>query len=156
MNVDQMTRTATDPAVTTPGRPRRSRLRWLSAALVVVGVLGFAGLGCSPEDVAKIAISDNFAQADRACALRIVERESNFRADAVNPSSGTIGLFQIHPTHTTWIRNTYGYKFSELTDANKNAQVARGLSDAAKGYYGDKWQPWRFGGKVIKGGGCPL
>lgn len=144
----------TTPTETTR-RGGRSRLRLVGAALVVAGVLGFAGVSCTPEEVADIAVSNHFAEADRACALRIIQRESNFQADARNPYSGTLGLFQIHPTHTTWIRNTYGYSFNELIDANKNAQVARGLSDSAKSYYGDKWQPWRYGGQIIRGGGCP-
>lgn len=150
--------TRTDPAAGAQGarrRRRRPRLRWASAALVIVGVLGLAGVGCTPEDVATIAISNAFEPAQRDCAKRIVKRESNYQADAVSPGGANIGLFQINRVHTTWIRNTYGYAFAELTDATKNAKVARGLSDAAQAYYGDRWQPWRYGGQVIRGGGCP-
>ena len=134
---------------------RRPRLRFVTAALLVVGVLGFAATSCTPEEVASAAVSNAFTSAQHDCAMRIAKRESNYQAGAISPGGGNIGLFQINKVHTTWIRNTYGYAFSELTDANKNAQVARGLSNAAKSAYGDQWQPWRVGGKIIKGGGCP-
>ncbi len=155
MDVDPNNATVTDPTEGSPRQRRRPRFRWFTAALVVVGVLGFAGVSCTPEEVAQIAVSNHFEAADQACALRIIERESGNDAGAINPYSGTIGLFQIHPTHTTWIRNTFGYGFNELIDANKNAEVARKLSDIAKIGYGDKWQPWRYGGQIIKNGGCP-
>ena len=104
---------------------------------------------------AKDAIAKYWGSKNSPCAERIADRESNFDPTAVNRSSGTVGLFQIHPTHATWIRNTYGYEMSELTDPYKNAKVAAGLSAEAYRYYGDGWQPWRIGGKVIRGGGCP-
>lgn len=134
---------------------RHPRMRWVTAALVVVGVLGFAGVSCTPEEVAQIAVSNSFDTAQRDCALRIIKRESNYKADAISPGGGNIGLFQINKVHTTWIRTTYGYSFGELTDANKNAQVARGLSDSARSYYGDRWQPWRAGGAIDRSERCP-
>ena len=72
-----------------------------------------------------------------------------------NPSSGTIGLFQLHPTHKAWVKRTYGYDWNELTDPYKNAKVAKGLSEEAYRYYGDGFQPWRLSGRAIRGGGCP-
>lgn len=139
----------------TVGRRRRPRLRWATAALLVVGVLGLSAVSCTPEEVATAAVSSSFAPAQRDCALRIVKRESNYQADALSPDWLNIGLFQINHVHAPWIDKTYGYAFADLFDANKNAQVARGLSDAALSYYGDRWQPWRPGGKIIRGGGCP-
>ena len=109
----------------------------------------------NPTAWAKQAILKHWGSKNAPCAERIVDRESNFQADAINSSSGTVGLFQIHPTHATWIKNKYGYAMSELTNPDKNAEVAAGLSAEAYRYYGDGWQPWRFGGKVIRGGGCP-
>jgi len=140
-----------------PQQPKvRRRPKGLNLAvgiLVIVGV-AFASSACTPETVAKMAIRDNWGGLSW-CAERIVQRESNFDADAVNPSSGTTGLFQLHPVHATWIKNTYGYDFSEMKDPWKNARVARGLSNEAYRYWGDGWQPWRLSGRAIYNGGCP-
>jgi hypothetical protein len=144
-------------ATTVPGRrgSRRPRARWATAALLAVAVLGFSAVSCTPEEVASIAVSNAFEPARRDCAMRIVERESNYRADALSSDWLNIGLFQINHVHADWIRRTYGYEFKDLFDANKNARVARGLSDSAQSYYGDRWQPWRYGGQVIRNGPCP-
>ncbi len=136
-------------------RSRRPRARWVTAALLAVGLLGFSAVSCTPEEVAQVAVSNWFEPAQRDCALRIVQRESNYQADALSPDWLNIGLFQINHVHAAWIQQKYGYEFQELFDANKNAQVARGLSDAAQSYYGDRWQPWRSGGQVIRNGPCP-
>ncbi len=146
------TETATDVEVPA----RRSRKRWqLGVALLAIAGIALLSTACTPETVAKDAIAKYWGSKNSPCAERIADRESNFDPTAVNRSSGTVGLFQIHPTHATWIRNTYGYEMSELTDPYKNAKVAAGLSAEAYRYYGDGWQPWRIGGKVIRGGGCP-
>lgn len=155
MRTEQPTDTAIPVAPIGRTAHRGPRLRWVTAALVVVGVLGFAGVSCTPEQVAQSAISSSFSASQQDCAMRIAKRESNYNPNALSPDWMNIGLFQINHVHATWIRNTYGYEFKDLFDANKNARVAKGLSDAAKSYYGDQWQPWRPGGKVIKGGGCP-
>ena len=145
--------TATEVA---PAPVRRSRKRWhLVLGLVAVVGVALVSTACTPELIAKDAILDHWGSKNAPCAERIADRESNFQADAINRSSGTVGLFQIHPTHATWIRNKFGYSMSELTDPYKNAEVAAGLSAEAYRYYGDGWQPWRYGGKVIRGGGCP-
>jgi hypothetical protein len=150
------TTTATDEASASPQPPvRRSRNRWQLAVglLAIVGV-AFASSACTPEAVAKQAIQNHF---DRLapCAERIAKRESNFQADAVNRSSGTVGLFQIHPTHANWVKSRFGYSMEDLKDPNKNAQVAKALQDEAYRYYKDGWQPWRYNGAVAPGGGCP-
>ena len=80
--------------------------------------------------------------------------ESNYIADAISPDGKNIGLFQINAVHTAWIKANYGYAFADLTDADKNAEVARGLSDSALSYYGDRWQPWRLDGKPRTDGSC--
>ena len=155
-----MTRPAHTPAVEDTFVPqpavRRSPFR-LHVAAGLLAVLAIAGLttACTPEEVAKEAVQQYWGK-DAACAARIVDRESHFQADAVNRSSGTTGLFQLHPTHATWIKKRFGYTFSELKDPNKNAQVARALSYEAAKYYGDGWQPWRIGGRKKPGGGCPV
>ncbi len=133
---------------------RSTRGLRIAGCLAAIVAVGFTSTACTPEEVARDAIATYWGPYT-ACAERIVDRESNFQADAVNPSSGTTGLFQIHPTHATWIRNTYGYSFSEMTDPYKNSRVAKGLSSEAHRYYGDGWQPWRLSGRVAPGGGCP-
>ncbi|MGI8756349.1 MAG: transglycosylase SLT domain-containing protein, partial [Acidimicrobiales bacterium] len=150
------TTTASIEEVPSPQRTaHRSRKGWrAAAALVAVVGLALATSACSPEAIAKDAIKKNWSRLS-PCAERVVQRESNFQADAVNPSSGTTGLFQIHPTHASWIKATFGYDFSEMKDPYKNAQVARELSNRAYRYWGDGWQPWRLSGRAIHNGGCP-
>lgn len=143
-----------EPAASSSGAQRRPA-RWAAVVMIVVAALSVSAVGCTPEQVAQIAISKSFSAAQQDCALRIAKRESNLDAGALSSDWLNIGLFQINHVHAAWIEATYGYEFKDLFDANKNAQVAKGLSDAAQSYYGDQWQPWRPGGKVIKGGGCP-
>jgi len=149
--------TATDQDQNTVSRStvRRSRtpLRVMTG-LLAIGVIVLASTACNPEAISKTAIRKYWG-GNASCAERIVNRESNFQASVVNPSSGTIGLFQLHPTHRAWVKRTYGYDWNELKDPFKNAQVAQGLSDEAHRYYGDGWQPWRLSGRKIPGGGCP-
>lgn len=137
-------------------KPEASRRRPWHLLIGLLAVLAVAGAtsACTPEGIARLAISQNWG-VDAACAERIVHRESRFQADAVNPRSGTTGLFQIHPTHKRWIKKTFGYEFAEMADPVKNAQVAKALSNEAARIYGDAWQPWRPGGRRIPGGGCP-
>jgi soluble lytic murein transglycosylase-like protein len=122
----------------------------------VLAVLAVAGAttACTPEEVAKMAISQYWGS-NSACAEKVVYRESRFQADAVNPSSGTTGLFQLHPVHAPWIKRTFGYEFHEMKDPFKNSEVAKALSAEAYRMYRDGWQPWRYGGQRIPGGGCP-
>ena len=133
---------------------RRRRPWHLVVGLLAVLTVAGATTACSPEGFARMAIAEHWGL-NAACAERIVNRESRFQADAVNPSSGTTGLFQIHPTHTKWIKKTFGYDFAEMKDPFKNAEVASALSAEAHRMYKDGWQPWRSGGKRIPGGGCP-
>lgn len=150
-----LTATEIDEGAVAAKPSRRRRLRFVAVALLAVGVLGVAGTACTPQQISQIAVSNYFTAAQQDCAMRIIQRESNYQAGAISPDGNNIGLFQINRVHSAWIQSTYGYAFGDLIDANKNAQVARGLSDAAQSYYGDQWQPWRIGGQVIPGGGCP-
>jgi len=138
---------------TTVVRRRRTALKVVLPLLALMTV-AFATTACSPEETAKDAIEKYWGKYSD-CAERIVDRESRFNASAVNPSSGTTGLFQIHPTHAKWIKATYGYDFSEMKDPYKNSRVAKGLSSEAYKYWGDGWQPWRISGGAQRGGGCP-
>lgn len=134
---------------------RRSRPRW-RFAIGLLAVLAIAGIStaCTPEQVAKMAIAENWGT-NTPCAERIVARESRFQAGAVNPRSGTTGLFQIHPVHAPWIKRTFGWEFEEMKDPFKNSTVAKALSAEAYRMYKDGWQPWRSGGARVPGGGCP-
>ena len=153
----------TSPAATTDvaeatasTRPVRRSRKALKLALVLVAVTGFAfaTAACSPEMVAKDAIAKHWG-GNASCAERIVARESNFQADAVNSYSGATGLFQMMPLHKSWISKELGYSWSEMKDPYKNAQAAKLLSHKNYVAYGDGWAPWRLSGRAIPGGGCP-
>ena len=142
-------------SISKPTARRSHKIRHLALGLVaVVGVM-FMSTACSPEAMAKQAIAKHFGVKDSPCAERIAARESNFQPGAINHSSGTVGLFQISPVHAAWVKATYGYSMSELTDADKNARVAKGLTEEAYKYYGDGWQPWRMTGRAVHDGSCP-
>ncbi|QXC59676.1 lytic transglycosylase domain-containing protein [Aquihabitans sp. G128] len=154
MSNPQHTAASEDLSVpTTVARRRRTALRVVLPLLALLTV-AFATTACSPEETAKDAIAKYWGK-NTDCAERIVDRESNFQAGAVNKSSGATGLFQLMPSHAKWIKATYGYEFSEMKDPYKNARVAKGLSNEAFRYWGDGWQPWRIGSGAQRGGGCP-
>ena len=114
----------------------------------------FATAACTTETVAKDAIAKHWG-GNAACAERIVARESNFQATAVNSYSGATGLFQMMPLHKSWIKAELGYEFSEMKDPYKNAEAAKLLSYKNYKAYGDGWAPWRLTGRANPGGGCP-
>lgn len=145
---------ADDAPVATTFRRRHRRSLRLLGVLAAMGTLAFANTACTPRAIAEDAVADYWG-GNAACAGRVVQRESGWNANAVNPSSGTTGLFQIHPTHATWMRNRWGYTMTDMRDPRKNAQVAKGLSNEAYRIYGDGWQPWRLGGRIAPGAGCP-
>ena len=152
-----MTRPAYAPAAEDTMVPqpavRRNRFRLMGGLMAVLAIAALS-TACTPREAAELAIQEHWGK-DAACAMRIADRESNFEAEAVNPRSGTTGLFQLHPVHKAWITKRFGYDFAQLKDPMKNAQVARALSYEAAKAYGDGWQPWRLGGKKNPGGGCP-
>ena len=151
----------TSPAHTETAAPsepqskvRRSRKAInLSIGLVAVVGIAFATTACTPELVAKDAIKQAWGR-NAACAEKIAQRESGLQADAVNPSSGATGLFQMMPLHKTWIQNELGYSWAEMKDPYKNAEAAALLSYKNYKAYGDGWAPWRLSGRAIRGGGC--
>lgn len=53
----------------------------------------------------------------------VIACESNWRADAVNLTSGTRGLFQLHPVHKKRIERL-GYTWADMLDARLNTIVA--------------------------------
>lgn len=126
----------------------------LSVIAVLIALVAMVSSSCTPEQIATTAINNHFASADQACAKKIVARESNYQAAILSPDWQNIGLFQINYVHAPWIKSKFGYEFGDLVDADKNAEVARALSDSAKSSYGDRWQPWRLDGKPRKDGSC--
>lgn len=153
MSSPALTETSASPEPASKVRRSRKAIQLSIGLLAIVGI-AFATTACTPEVIAKDAIAQHFG-GNAKCAERIVDRESNFQADAVNRSSGATGLFQIMPLHKTWIKNELGYEFSEMKDAYKNAEAAKRLSDKNYKAYGDGWAPWRLSGKAVRGGGCP-
>ncbi len=131
-------------------RPRR--LGKAGLAIVAVGVL-IAATGCTPEGQARRAVEAHWPASTVNCAMRVVNKESSYQADARSPGGGNLGLFQINSVHRSWIANTYGYRWEDLTDPVKNAQVARGLAADSQRRTGDQWAPWRFSGASRTG--CP-
>jgi len=142
------------PAVRPIGRGVRSRRVRLVATLAGVLAVALLSAACTPQQIAEDAVAKYFTSAQAPCADKIVKRESNYNASAVSPDGLNIGLFQINKVHLSWITSTYGYSWTDLKDPDKNAQVAKGLSNAAKAYYGDPWQPWRLDGKARTDGSC--
>lgn len=70
-------------------------------------------------------------------AIRIAGCETGHTFDPhATGRAGEIGLYQIHPIHTTWI-NRLGYSFYDLYDPDINIEIAYQLS---KG--GTDWSHW--------------
>jgi soluble lytic murein transglycosylase-like protein len=152
--------TSPDPSTTadaqaSPVVTRRSRKSWrLAVSLVAIVAVMFASAACTPKMSPQEAVRKHWGKLT-PCAERIVKRESGYNPEAVNKSSGATGLFQLMPSHARWIKSKFGYDFSEMKDAEKNAEVAKALSAEAYRYWGDGWQPWRLSSRAIPGGGCP-
>lgn len=131
---------------------RRRRFAKLAMVVLAAGVM-VAASGCTPEVEARQAIAAHWPGHTVDCAMRVAKAESGYRADALSPGGGNLGLFQINSVHRNWIQSTYGYQWEDLSDPYKNAQVAQGLSYDAHVRLGDGWAPWRFGGANRTG--CP-
>lgn len=153
MSTPDLAATSDTEAPQPKARRGRRPARFAVALFVAAGFIATL-TGCSPQDVARAAIEPNWG-GNTNCAMRIVARESNYQADAVNRSSGATGLFQMMPQHAGWIRAEMGYSFSDMKDAGKNAAAAQRLSQKAYRQTRDGWWPWRIGGQARPGGGCP-
>lgn len=147
--------TVEDASAPSTGARRSRKAFHLAGGLTIVLAMAFATSACTPTLSAKEAIQKEWGSKLSPCANRIVSRESNFEPSAQNKSSGALGLFQLMPSHAAWIKKTFGYEWSEMKDPDKNAKVARALSNEAYKYWGDGWQPWRLSNRAVKGGGCP-
>ena len=145
---------AHDDATAAEPKVQRSHRSWrIAGSLLVILALAFSSAACTPTMDAREAIEATWPAHTVTCAMRVANAESGLRADAMSPGGGNIGLFQVNSVHRTWISNTYGYRWEDLTDPYKNARVAQGLSQDAFRRLGDGWAPWRFGG--ANSTGCP-
>lgn len=133
-----------------PRSRKRGSVVIIAVAVAAVALLITACQPATPRQAVKTQWGRNYA-----CAARVVQRESGWNPNAVSPGGGNIGLFQMNAYHKTWIRNELGYSWNDLKDPAKNAHAAKVLSTKAYHQYGDGWQPWRIGGGVRPGGGCP-
>jgi hypothetical protein len=67
-------------------------------------------------------------------SVPVIWAESRGDPDAVNPRSGTCGLYQIHPIHRARFAPYGGWQ--ACTDPAANLQVAYGI------YLEQGWRPW--------------
>lgn len=81
------------------------------------------------------AILTDLPETFLAPATTVMLCESRGRAGAVNPASGTIGLWQIHPIHRQRVERM-GYTLADLTNPAVNLAVAYSIW-AEQG-----WRPW--------------
>ncbi|MFN8019195.1 MAG: transglycosylase SLT domain-containing protein [Acidimicrobiales bacterium] len=130
--------------------PKAAKFAIALAALVGIA---FATTACDPAAVSQDAIQKYWG-GNWECAQRIAERESGLQPDAVNARSGATGLFQLMPSHSSWIKSDLGYDFAEMKDPYKNSEAAKLLSSKSFKANGDGWAPWRVGG-ARPGAGCP-
>jgi soluble lytic murein transglycosylase-like protein len=93
-----------------------------------------------PREVVKALIRDRFASLGAKTtdvALCVAERESNFDALAVNPTTGAAGVFQFLPSTWESLSELAGRGGASVFDARSNVAVAAWT--VAR--YG--WHPWR-------------
>jgi hypothetical protein len=93
-----------------------------------------------PREVVKAMIRDRFASLGSEAtdvALCVAERESNFDALAVNPTTGAAGVFQFIPSTWASLSELAGRGGASVFDARSNVAVAAWT--VAR--YG--WHPWR-------------
>ena len=145
---------ATTDVPSVPQRGRASARLRLTVAAGAIGAVALLGTACQPTRSPQAAVKQYFGS-QTTCANRIVQRESRWVPTAVSAGGGNIGLFQINKVHAGWISRELGYSYSSLTDPYRTAHTAKVIYNKAQAAYGDGWQPWRIGGKAIRGGGCP-
>lgn len=144
----------TSPAPETTRPVAKRPRRFVLALALLAAAAAFGATACEPGGTSQQAVQAYWGS-NTWCANRIVQRESGWNPTAVNRYSGATGLFQLMPSHATWIRNELGYSWTEMKDPYKNSRAAKALSTKAYKYWGDGWQPWRLDGRARPGGGCP-
>ncbi|HXH58578.1 transglycosylase SLT domain-containing protein [Iamia sp.] len=110
--------------------------RILLPVLCIVG-LAVGASACTPEDLSKDAIRQNFPSSQHDKATRVADCESSLNPEAVSPGGGNWGLFQINTVHKPMVERM-GYSWEQITDPYVNAKVARRIFADA----GDTWGPW--------------
>jgi hypothetical protein len=89
----------------------------------------------APRSSAEQAIVHWFPDVYDA-AMSIARCESNMDSGAVSSGGGNHGLFQINSLHRSRFESVTGRPWSDVYDADANAQFARHLYD------GSGWGPW--------------
>jgi hypothetical protein len=93
-----------------------------------------------PRDAVIALIRDRFASLGSRTtdvALCVAERESNFDPLAVNPATGSAGVFQFIPSTWASLSELAGWSGASVFDARANVAVAAWTV----AHYG--WHPWR-------------
>ena len=132
------------------------RVLWFAALLAAFALAGLAGAGPTaghspfPEPVARWSDLVVEAMPDEQLheVLAVIECESYGNPDAVNPSSGTTGLLQIHPGWLTgwsdpiWAVTSHDGLPVDLADPWTNLTAAR-LIRAYESERGlEPWSNW--------------
>ncbi|MCU1354426.1 MAG: Transglycosylase domain [Acidimicrobiales bacterium] len=125
-----------EPTTSMPDVGRRKVMRRAAAVSLVALGVALATSGCSPEDQARMSIQKHFGS-KASIAIQIAECESRLQAGAISPGGTYVGLFQISKAHAGWIKRDLGYSWSQMTDGEVNATVARELYNRAGGF-----SPW--------------
>lgn len=89
-----------------------------------------------PDDVLA-AIGRHFDGDLYGQAVRVASCESTLHPDSVSAGGGNWGLFQINTTHEAAFKDVTGHPWTDVLDANLNAEFARWLYDQSGG-----WGPW--------------
>jgi hypothetical protein len=110
--------------------------RILLPVLCVVA-LAVGAAACTPEDVSKDAIRQNFPSSEHGKAIRVADCESSLNPEAVSPGGGNWGLFQINTVHKPMVQRM-GYSWEQIKDPYVNSKVARRIFADA----GNTWGPW--------------
>lgn len=82
-------------------------------------------------EVRAVLIEVGWPQSQIPHALYVARCESTYNTYAVNPSSGTLGLFQIHPDYHIW-----RFRGRDWANAYANADVALEI------WHEFGWGPW--------------
>lgn len=85
------------------------------------------GAACTPEQAVWVHFYANGSPQLHAQAQRIVQCESEWNPRAVNPRSGTAGLFQLHPIHRAEFERSTGQPWSARFEPIWNAAYAKYL-----------------------------
>ena len=87
------------------------------------------------EDIIRRVWPDDSEQV----ALRVADRESRLRPNAIGCSGRCFGIFQImYPVHRAWLRQMGIVSADQLLDAETNVRAALRLHELTD----ESWSPW--------------